>query len=104
MVICFSGADCFGLIERTFVALGPPCFNALARSFFHISRSPVRVSSSFLLVSKLSNVSLRICCTLMSLPSRNNSFTVLTNLESIFLVKLFPGLSANIRNSMMALY
>jgi hypothetical protein len=47
---------------------------------------------------------MRICLTLGSLPTRNNSFTVWTNFESRFLVNVLPGLSDRILISIMALY
>lgn len=89
---------------RTKAVTGVPRFDHFNFSFFHMSRRGASVSSSGFPVSKLSRVSRRICCTLMSRPSRRSSLTVAANLLSRFLVKDLPGLSASMRTSMMALY
>ena len=83
---------------------GPPRLAIFAFSFCHIVISGCRVSSWLFWIWNSSSVSRRICCTLMSRPSRSSSFVVATNFPSRFFVNVGPGFSARIRTSMMALY
>lgn len=57
-----------------------------------------------MVASNESIVSISIWRTLRSRPVRSNSLTVSTNFWSRFRVKVWPGLSARMRISMIALY
>lgn len=91
-----------GYTERT-AMLASLSFN-LGPSILHISSNPASVSSSRFSASKESSVSSMIFSKLASLPSRISPLTVDVNLESKFLVKVFPGFPANIRSTIIALY
>ena len=83
-------------------ALTPFC--AFSFSFFHISMTAFRPSSQAFVVSNVFKLSMSICITLRSRPFRSRSFIVSANFWSMFLVKVWPGLSAKMRISIMALY
>lgn len=77
---------------------------AFSFSFFHMDIIRARFSSSIFVCSMSSSVSMRIWRTLGSRAPFRSWRVVSTNFWSKFLVKVAPGLSANMRKSMMALY
>lgn len=76
----------------------------LSFSLLHIPRSSATSSSHDRCISKVSKVSRKKVCTFISRPLRKRSFTVATNLTSMFREKVCPGLSMRMRMSMIALY
>ena len=102
---CCDGEACVALESTGGARKGPgvsraPC-PLVAR---HMLKSCPNPGSCVLCTSRVSSVSLSICCTLGSLPSLNNVLTTFTNLLSILRVKVGPGFSESIRISIMAVY
>lgn len=90
--------------KRTLLTPCARTFSILAFSFFHISSKGAIWTSAPLSLRKLFRVSESNCWTLGSRHVLLNSFTASTNFLSIFLVKVGPGLSDNMRMSITALY